>query len=95
VSLWRHLAAGGLKDQERVLTLGMRTLKDRRDGEGRWRAYPFHYTLLALTEIEVPAVRAELGYAAPQCEKLLKRSPRGEVYDQRRRCIAERVLAKC
>jgi hypothetical protein len=50
-------------------------------------------TLKLLRRFEDATVQEML--AAPQCEKLLKRSPRGDIYDGRRRLIAERVLAKC
>jgi hypothetical protein len=95
VSLWRHLAAGGLNHQERRLAHGLAALKMHRDGDGRWKVFPFHYTLLALTEIDLPAARAELKYAAGICERALKRKAAGDKFSQRRRALAERVLGKC
>ena len=101
VSLWRHLAVGGLTRSEQLLAAGMKTLKAHRDGSGRWRVFPFHYTLLALTEIALPGMlpgagaRSEMRYAAPVCERLLKRSSKANVYDRRHRMLAERVLAQC
>jgi len=95
VSLWRHLAAGGLNRAERRLAHGLATLKTHRDGKGRWRVFPFHYTLLALTEIDLPAARREMRYAAPPCERLLKRRASGDQFDRRRRAVAERALARC
>lgn len=94
VAMWRHLAVGGLCDQRRLLKLGMQVLRERRDGRGKWRTFPFYYTLLALTEIDTPASRAELRYAAPVCERLLKRPSRQDKYDVRRRTLLERSLAK-
>ena len=73
----------------------MRILKTRRDGNGRWRAFPFHYTLLALSDIELPSALAERRYAAPACERCLKRSPGDDTFAQRRRELAERILARC
>ena len=94
-ALWRHLAAGGLEDAERRLAAGMKTLKAHRNGDGKWRTFPFYYTLLALTEVDLSAAAREMRYAAPQCEKLLKRRARDDEITHRRRVLAERVLVRC
>jgi hypothetical protein len=95
VAYWRHLAVGGLDHAERRLAAGMKVLRSRRDGAGKWRVFPFHYTLLALSEIDLSSSRNELRYAAPVCERLLKRAPKNDRFDTRRRHLAERVLAAC
>lgn len=96
VALWRHLAAGGLEQvgPRRWLAAGVKGLRTRRDGQGRWRGLPFYYALLALSEIDLPAAVGEMKYAAPLCERLLKRSPRRDKYARRRRALAERVLGR-
>lgn len=94
-SLWRHLAVGGLEDTERRLVAGMKTLKLHRDGNGRWRRFPFYYTLLALSEIDLPSAIEEMRYASPVCERYLKQSPKDDKIVQRRRLLAERILKKC
>jgi hypothetical protein len=66
-ALWRHLSAGGLENGERILAAGIRTLKSLRDGKGRWKRFPFYYTLLILNEIEFPAARKEMQYSARAC----------------------------
>ena len=93
-ALWRHLAVGGLTGTERLLAAGLKTLKAHRDPAkpGRWRRFGFWYTLLALSEIDLPSARAELRYAAPACERALKRSATGDTYPQRRKELARRVL---
>ena len=95
VALWRHLLVGGLSeiDSERFLAAGLAKLKTCRDGKGRWRVFPFHYTLLALAEIDLRAANGELQYAAASLERSLKR-PLANKYDNRRRILAERVLAR-
>jgi hypothetical protein len=93
-SLWRHITAGGLPGAEHWLGRGMKALKVRRDGEGKWRRFPFFYTLLALSEIDLPAARTEMKYTAPLCEKYLARSQRSSPYTDRRRKLVEQVLAK-
>jgi hypothetical protein len=94
-AFWRHLAAGGLSDGEALLTAAMRTLKGYRTADGKWRRFPFYYTLLAASEIDLPIAGDELRHAAPACQRLLKR-PAGEAgYNARRRRLAEKVLARC
>jgi hypothetical protein len=95
VAYWRHLAVGGLDHAERRLAAGMKVLKSRRHGAGRWRIFPFYYTLLALSEIDLPSSRNELRYAAPVCERLLRGEPKDNRFDSRRRRLAENVLAAC
>jgi len=94
-AFWRHLAAGGLVNNERILTAGIKTLKSLRDGKGRWKRYPFYYTLLVLSEIELPAAHKEMQYAAPACERLLKRKTGTDKINKRRHILAQRILEKC
>lgn len=97
VALWRHLAVGGLVEAnpKHLLQAGVDTLKQHRRGDGRWRRFPFHYTLLALTEMDIRGAVEELRHAAPVCEKLLKQNATGDVYAERRRVLARRVLERC
>ncbi len=94
-SLWRHLAAGGLGNVEARLENGLRILKKRRNGDGRWSGFPFYYTLLALSEIPLPSAINEIKYAAPVCERLLKRRVALDKFSHRRRELMGRVLARC
>jgi len=96
VSVWRHLSVRTESAAERFIAAGLKALHAHRTGDGRWMAWPFHYTLLALSEIDLPAARAELRYAAGQCEaELAGRASRANIYSQRRRLLMERILAKC
>jgi hypothetical protein len=94
-AFWRHLAAGGLENNERILTAGIKTLESLRNGKGRWRKFPFYYTLLVLSEIELPAASKEMQYAAPACERVLKRKMIKDKISKRRRVLAERILEIC
>lgn len=94
-ALWRHLAVGGLEDGEAWLSAGMGTLKSRRDGGGRWKGFPFYYTLLALGEIDLPSAVEEMRYASQACERYLRRSPKDDKFSRRRHTLVERVLARC
>jgi len=95
VALWRHLSVGKLRDPERILKAGLDALKCRRQDNGRWRSFPFYYTLLALNEMDMPVAIGEMRHAALSLERLLGRIPKSDKIYQRRRTLAERVLAKC
>ncbi len=95
-ALWRHVAAGGLGGLEMLLDKGVEALKTHRDGKGRWRVFPYHYTLLALSEMDTRSAVAEMRYAAKSCERLVNRKvTKRDKYTTRRRALAEKVLAKC
>jgi hypothetical protein len=95
VGLMRYLAVGGLDESEKRLSAHLRVLAQQRDGHGQWKHFPFYYTLLALTEINLPQAIEEMRYAAPACERRLRRAADGDQISQRRRAIMERVLAAC
>jgi hypothetical protein len=92
VGLIRYLAAGGLAGSEKRLKGHIAALSQHRDGQGRWRRFPFYYTLLALSETDLPAAVEEMRYAAPACERLLRRSPKDGAFASRQRAVVERVL---
>jgi len=94
-SLWRHLAAGGLEDGESRLEAGIKLLKQYRDGKGKWRRFPFYYSLLAISELDLPSAIEEMRYVSPVCERYLKRTNQGNGYTKRRRLLAEKVLKNC
>jgi hypothetical protein len=93
-ALWRHLAVGGFRDAEAELTAGMKDLKRHRQDNGRWRRYPFYYTLYALSEIDLPGAVAEMKFAAPSLERVVRRKPTDEKPAARRRELAERILGR-
>jgi hypothetical protein len=95
VGLMRYLAVGGLAGSEKRLDAHFAVLSQHRDGQGRWRRFPFYYTLLALSETDLPAAVEEMRYAAPACEWFLRRSPKGDLFIPRQRSVMERVLARC
>lgn len=96
VGFMRYLAAGRKSDAEKRLAAHIQVIAQHRDYKGRWKRFPFHYTLLALSEIELPAAHAELRYAMPALERSIKRSDGVEDrYILRRQQLLERILAKC
>lgn len=94
VSMWRHLAAGGFRQQAKRLKAGMNALKAHRDGNGRWRRFPFYYTLLTLHEIGTKQAREEMAYALPVCQRLLPRQTGRDKYTRRRKTLLETILAQ-
>ena len=96
VAYWRHLAVGGLDHQEGRLRSGLKVLKAMRDGKGKWRVFPFFYTLLALSEMDNAGAVREMRYAAAVCQRYLsRRRAEDNVYTQRKRLLAERILSRC
>ena len=93
-ALWRHLAVGGLSKSKRRLLAGLTVLKKYRDGTGKWRRFPFYYTLLALSEIDRKLAANEIRYVAPVCERLLKRYRAKTKIAKRRKILLERILAR-
>jgi hypothetical protein len=94
VGLWRNLLAGGLDRQEERLRKGVgQLLRQQRAGEGKWRIFPFWYTILALLEMDLPEARAELKYAAPVLERAASRARPASVHGARRHELARRALA--
>jgi len=91
IAFWRHLLAGGFNHQRTRLRAGLRVLKSHRLGNGQWRRFPFWYTLLALSEMNLPAAQAEMRYAAPVCQRHLRRRSTGK-FAARRRQLAEKIL---
>lgn len=83
-ALWRHFAVGGLRGAEHWIESGLKALKAHRNGTGRWRRFPFYYTLLALTELDLPEATREIEYVAPVCERLLGRTrPSSRILERR------------
>ena len=94
-AMWRHLAVGGFRQPKKRLVAGMKALKHYRDGTGKWHRFPFYYTLLAMTDIDLRSAVDEMRYAAPVCEQYLRRYKAKNKLAKRRRLVMEKVLAKC
>ena len=94
VAYWRHLIVGGLDRCEERLAAGMSVLKAHRTGDRGWRRFPLYYTLLALSELGLASAQDEIRYTAPLLERYVRRVGSSKL-SQRRRVIAERILARC
>jgi len=95
VAYWRHIMVGGLDRNEERLAAGMEALRSHRTDDGRWRRFPFYYTLLALSEMNLESALDEMRYTAPLLERYVKRRSMGGRFHERRRATSERVLARC
>jgi hypothetical protein len=95
VAVWRAIGAGGYPGLAGYHEQGMRSLRAARSGDGRWRRFPFWYTLLALTELDPALARAELRYAAPAVKRALKRVSADGAISERRRRVGAHALDCC
>jgi len=94
VALWRHLTVGGLDKSDNFIDQGIKALKKHRYGKGRWRRFPFYYTLLVLNELEDKHAYEEIHYASKVCERLLNRKTKENNTSQRRQILLQKVLEK-
>lgn len=92
IGLWRYLNAGGLPQYQQYFSDGLQALHSNRDETGKWRRFPFYYTLLALSEIDDPLAMKEINYALPECERALKRLRQGNKFSNRKRDLLLRLM---
>ncbi|MBI1731024.1 hypothetical protein HY229_00810 [Candidatus Acetothermia bacterium] len=91
----RAVSAAKTKGWEETLANGIAGIKKRRSSDGRWRGYPFYYTLLMLSEAESDSARAELKYVRPIAEASLKRyQAKRDRASQFRAYVLQAVLAE-
>ena len=95
VAWMRCLAAQEGRRSEEWLQHHLEVIKAHRDGSGRWWNFPFYYTLLALTEIDLPEARSEMQYSAQACTQYLWRANHNGESDRRRTVLMQRVLERC
>jgi hypothetical protein len=58
---------------DEILNNGIGHIKKRRVSNGRWRGFPFYYTSLALSEMDVPSAKDELKHAGKTAQNLIKK----------------------
>jgi len=73
VAFLRTLAVAKTYGADEILEKGLRRVKKARTSEGRWKGFPFYYTLLFLSEIDSSSAREELRHARKVADSLLKR----------------------
>ena len=93
--MWMNMSSGGTVMDINFLKAGMDYLKTHRDGKGRWKGFPFYYTLYVLNEADKKIAMDELQYAAEHMAKRrLKQKGQENKYELRRQYICERILDK-
>ena len=60
-------------DWNKTLTKGLSEIRKARTDNGRWKGYPFYYTLLMLSELDLPSAYDELEHAHKAAEKLINK----------------------
>jgi len=88
---WRNLSAEDEDKNKKILKGGMKVLRGMRDGKGKWRRFPFYYTVLSLTGINLPEAKAELAYTKDSLLRMMRKSPKN-IYDRRKQIIAKMAL---
>lgn len=77
------MVAGGASRLEKRLA----QLSGRRDGNGRWKGFPFYYTLMVLNEIDHPLAHAEIKYTSPARRRILEYPRKSGDYSARRKWL--------
>jgi hypothetical protein len=93
--LWLNLSSGGLNKDTQFLIAGMDYLRQHRDGEGKWKGFPYFYALYVLHEIGLDIAKEEMKYTARSIEsRLRKKRTHENKFDLRRNYICEQILEK-
>jgi hypothetical protein len=94
VSYWRNLIHESIPFSRPRLMKGLEDLKSLRDGNGRWKRFPFYYTLLAIGDMSSEMVKDELLYIRPVLERLSRRSHTKDSYRIRKEYLIRTLLCK-
>jgi len=94
IAYMRYLACFAYKDPDSKLLHFLKNLGSFRDGKGRWRGFPFFYTLLMLTELDHAVANQELEYAAPAFKRWLPQVDAPNRFSKRRQLIISNVLSR-
>jgi hypothetical protein len=72
IAFLRTLAVTKTDARDEILEKGLNKIKKAQSSDGRWRGFPFYYTLLFLSELDSPLARNELKHAKKVAERLSK-----------------------
>ncbi len=76
-----------------ILEKSVGNIKENRTSDGRWRSFPFFYTLLTLSEIDLVSAKDELRHARNVAEKLVKRYQKDDRTSRFRRLGLEAAIS--
>lgn len=91
-ALWRNLSAEGVKKNKQSLVAGIKYLKSLRDGKGKYKRFPFFYTILALSDINLPEAKAEIEYASDLLRRYVNRKGNDDIYGKRKKAVSIKAL---
>ena len=94
ISYMRLVACLDVPSSEAWIEAQMAILREQRLKPGRWKGFPFHYTLLALLELPEEMANDELRHAVPACLRVRSRVDPPQFAGARRSDVVERVLAR-
>ncbi len=63
IAYMRYLTSSGISDSASRIKPFLTSLVSHRDGKGKWKGFPYFYTLLMLSEVDDPLATQELQYA--------------------------------
>jgi hypothetical protein len=72
IAFLRTLAVTKINARDKILEKGLDKIKKAQSSDGRWRGFPFYYTLLFLSELDSLEAKNELKHAKKSAERLLK-----------------------
>jgi len=73
IAFLRTLTVAKVGNWPETLDKGIDKIRKTRISNGRWHGFPFFYTLLALSEMDVPSAKDELQHASNAAKKLIKK----------------------
>jgi hypothetical protein len=94
IAYLRYRMAAGGREATSQFEHGLQVLKQDRDGDGRWRKFPFWFTLLWLVELPAEMAQEELAYTRDRCKQLLiEDAPNAAPYASIRKKILHKAVS--
>jgi len=95
IGFMRYLNTLKCHNYESILINFIELLAQHRNKKTGWDKFPFYYTLLVLSEINLPEARNELSFALPLCEQNFDKIENVNIHTQRRLDILRKVFSIC
>lgn len=73
VAFLRTLTTTTISGKDEIVQKGLNGIRKARTPDGRWKGFPYYYTLLTLAEMNQPMARNELLHASKAARRLLER----------------------
>lgn len=80
---------------EAILINFIELLAQHRNKKYGWDGFPFYYTILVLSEIDLPEARNELLFTLSGCERIPEKIENVNIYTQRQIDILHKVFSVC